>query len=351
MHGADIGEQGGSADDEHDAAGGLGGIHQQIIQVTELDLAIDEQTDDQAVHHGDSSSLSGSEEAAVDAAQDDDGHQEAPEGSAERLPAGTPAGLLTGSGQALLTNLDHDDHHQGQAHHDAGDDAAHEHIAHGDAGDGGVHHECDRGRDDDGDGRSAGHHGRGERSGEAAAVDHGGDQDNAQSSHSGRAGTGDGAEEAGNHHAHDGDAAAAVSDAVINELNQTGGNTGLGHDVAGEDEERDGQKQELCHAVIDVGRNNGELIAGIQHGENGGHTQADADGDVQKQHHKEGAKQNKVNHQSFPPSSFTQSASPCRTSTRYSMVCRIKKMQPMGRKMVNTHSGQPREEVCLPDSI
>ena len=111
---ADVGEQSGGADDEHDAAGGLAGVHQKIVQVLDLDLAVDEQAHDQAVHHGDGRRLGGGEDAAVDAAQDDDGHQKAPEGGAEGLPPFAPGGLLPGGGQALAADLDHDDDDQGQ---------------------------------------------------------------------------------------------------------------------------------------------------------------------------------------------------------------------------------------------
>ena len=302
---ADVGKQGGGADDEHDAAGGLAGVHQKIVQILDLDLAVDEQAHDQAVHHGDGRRLSGGEDAAIDAAQDDDGHQKAPEGGAEGLPPLAPGGPLPGGGQALAPDLDHDDDHQGQAHHDAGEDAAHEHVAHGHAGDGGVDHEGDGGRNDDGDGRGRCHHGRGEGGGEAAAVDHGGNQDDAQGRHRGGTGAGDGAEEAGHHHADDGDAAPPVADAVVNELDQTGGDAGLGHDVAGEHEERNGQQQELGHAVVHIGGHHGQLVAGEQHGEHGAHAQAHTDGDVQKQHHEEAAKQDQINHcrPPLPPSS------------------------------------------------
>ena len=229
-HRAHIGEQGGRADDQHDAAGGLAGVDQDIDHILHLDLTIDEDADHQTVYHGDGSRLGGGENAAVDAADDDDGHQEAPEGLTEGLPALAPGGLCLGCLDALLAALDHDDDHQGQAHHDAGNPAAHEHIAHGDAGDGGVHHECDGGRNDDGDGGGAGHQGRGEGGGEAAAVDHGGNQDNAQSRHGGGTGAGDGAEEAGHDNSHDGDAAAPMADAVISKRHQTAGDARLGHD-------------------------------------------------------------------------------------------------------------------------
>ena len=311
MDGADVSKQSGRTDDQHDAAGGLAGVNQQFAHVLPLDLAIDEHTHEQAVNHGHGSGLRRGEDAAVDAAQDDDRHQEAPESRTEGSGTLAPGGALTGCLQALLADLQHDDDDQSQAHHDAGEDAAHEHITHGDAGDGGVHNEGDGGRDNDGDGGSRCHHGGGKGSGEAAAVDHGGDQDDAQCSHGSRAGTGNRAEEASHDNADDCNTAAAMAHAVINEVDQTGRNTGLGHDVAGQHEERNGQQQELGHAVIDVGRDDGEGVVCVKHCQNGGAAQADGNGDIQQQHDKEGAEKDQVNHRSFPPLLRSGRRRPC----------------------------------------
>ena len=301
MDGADIGKQRGSADDQHDTAGGLAGVNQQLAHILPLDLAVDEHADKQAIHHGHGSCLGGGEDTAVDTAQNDDRHQEAPESRTEGSGTLAPGSPLTGSLQTALADFQHDDDDQSQTHHDAGENTAHEHITNGNAGNGGIHNEGNRGRDNDGDGRSRCHHGRGKGSGESAAVDHGRDQNDAQSSHGSRAGTGNRAEEAGHDNADDCDAAAAMAHAVINEVDQTGGNTGLGHDVAGQHEERNGQQQELGHAVIDVGRNNSERIVCVNHCQNGRGTQADCDRNVQQQHDEEGAEQNQVNHCSLPP--------------------------------------------------
>ena len=203
----------------------------------------------------------------------------------------------------LLPDLDPDDDDQGQTHHDAGDDTGHEHVAHAHAGDGGVDHEGDGGRDDDGDGRGRRHQGRGEGGGEAAGVDHGGDQDDAQSRHGGRAGAGDGAEEHGHDDADDGDAALLVAHAVVNKADQALGDARLGHHVAGDDKEGDGQQQELGHAVVDIGGDDGELVVAEEHGKHGGEAQAHRDGGVEKQQDEEAAEQNKVDHSgssSFP---------------------------------------------------
>ena len=149
-----------------------------------------------------------------------------------------------------------------------------------------------------------------------------------------------------------GDAAAPMADAVISKRHQTAGDARLGHDVAGQNKERNSQQQELCHAAVHVGRDDRQGGTAEEQGENGRHTQADGNGDIQQQHHEETAEQDQVNHTvSLPPSvsaGFTQAALLLITSTRYSIAWSTRKMEPMGSRMVNTHSGQPREKVSLP---
>ena len=298
---ADVGKQRRRADDQHDTAGGLAGVHEQLAHVLPLDLSVNDHADEQAVDNGDRSSLGRGEETAVDTAEDDDGNQEAPERSAEGLPAVTPARLFTRGLNALSANLDHDDGDQRKAHHNAGENAAHEHIADGNAGDRGVNDEGNGRRDHDGDRGGRRHQGRGKRGGEAAAVDHRGDQDDAERRDGRGAGAGDGAEEAGHDDADDGDAAADMTDAVIDKVDQSCGDAGLCHDVAGEDKERDRQQQELCHAVVDVGGDDGKAVAGKKHCENRRGAEADCNGNVEQQHHKEASEQNQINHSFIPP--------------------------------------------------
>ena len=79
-----------------------------------------------------------------------------------------------------------------------------------------------------------------------------------------------------------------MPDAVVNKGNQTLGDAGLGHDVAGEHKEGNRQEQELCHAGEEVCRDNGHFVPRIKHGQNGGQAQADRNGGVQKQENEEG---------------------------------------------------------------
>ena len=345
VNGTDVREDGSGTDDNHDGAGGLTGVHQNTGNILPLHLTINEQADDHSVDNGNCSGLSGSEDTAVDTAQNDDGNHESPEGLTEGLQALAPGSLFTGTGQALAAGLNHDQDDQSQTHHDTGDNTAHEHITNGFAGNGGVNDEGDGGGNNNRDGGCSSHHGCREVGGKAAAVDHSGDQNDTQCSDSGGTGTGNSAEETGNDDADDGDTASTVTDTVVDKANQASGDTGLGHDVTGQHEEGDGQQQELCHTAIDIGGNDGETVAGKQHGKHRGHTQADADGDVQKQQHEERAKQDNINHYASS-SSFLD-----RKSMQYSMVCSSRNTQPMGRKTVNTHSGSIKEGVRLPLAI
>ena len=311
MLGADEGKQRRRADDEHDAAGGFAGIDKNLDQLLPLDFPVDEQADQKRIHNGYGRRFRRGEDAAVDAAEDDDRDHEPPERRAEGFQPLAPGGAFTGGDDSLFVNLDHHNHNQRKAHHDARHDTGHEHLADRHAGDGGVNDEGDGRRNDDGDGGSRRHQGGRKRRGEAALVDHGGDQDDAQSRHSCGAGAGDGAEEHGDNNAYDGDAAADVADAVVNKVNQALGNAGLGHDVSGEHEERNGQKQELCHAGKQVGRNHRHLVPRIDHGQNGGYAEAHRNGGIQQQEDEKRPEENKVNHAcsaSSPPAFFAGSS-------------------------------------------
>ena len=99
------------------------------------------------------------------------------------------------------------------------------------------------------------HHSGGKGSGEAAAVDHGGDQDDAQCSHGSRAGTGDGSKEHAGHDGHVGQAAVFPAQECVSNAQQTAGNTAGSHQLAGQNEKRNGHQGEgvttcdqgLCH--------------------------------------------------------------------------------------------------------
>ena len=305
---AGVGKDRGAADDEHQTTGALGRVIQQSDDVLPLQLLIDNGADKQAVYRGHGRRLCGGEVAAVDAAEDNDGHQQTPEGALERAPHLAPALPRVGGLQVVLVRIDlhHEDH--GRAHDDAGENTGHEDIAYGNAGQGGVNHEGNARRDDDRDRGRGGDHAVRERIGEFLALDHGGDQDNAQRRHGGRAGAGNRAEEAGHDDADHRDAAAQIPKQGVDERDQPVGDAGFGHDVAREDEERNGQQQILADAAVDLPRDDVDARPVIQDGEQRGHAQRQRDGRAQKQQDDENAQHNGIGHAASPPSGLS---APC----------------------------------------
>lgn len=125
--------------------------------------------------------------------------------------------------------------------------------------------------------------------------------------HGGRAGAGDGAEEAGHNDADHCDAAAQVSQQRVNEGDQSVGDPGLRHDVAGQDEERNGQQKVFADAAIDLAGDNIDARPIIQDGQQRGHTQRQRDGCTQKQQDHKNAQHDGICHAASPP--FIMSAS------------------------------------------
>ena len=109
----------------------------------------DEDADHETVDDRDGRSLGRGEDAAVDAAEDDDRDHEPPERRAEGFQPLAPGGALPGGDDSLFVDLDHNNHNQRKAHHDARHDTGHEHLADRYAGDGGVNDEGDGRRNDD----------------------------------------------------------------------------------------------------------------------------------------------------------------------------------------------------------
>ena len=217
--GEDVGEHAGRRRDKEDGGAGAGRIDDDGLELLELDGLVHEHADDQAVHDGDSRGLGRGEDAAVDASEDDDGHQQTPEGLFEGDPAVMPAGLR----QLDEVGLAAEDESCGDkscAHNQSGDDAGLEKVADADAGgNGAVHDEGDAGRDYDAYGAGARHE-RGGEAGTVAGADHAGDHDQTQGGDGGRAGAGNRGEEAGDDDADDGEAAAQVADAGLREVDQ-----------------------------------------------------------------------------------------------------------------------------------
>ena len=298
--GQDVGKEAGAGGDEHDGGGGAGRVDEDLLEVLELYGLVHEYADDETVDHGHGRGFGGGEDAAVDAAQNDDGHQQAPEGVLEGLPALGAGGLGLPLQVHFAAHQQRRDD-QTRAHDQAGDHAGLEQVADGGVRDGAEHHEGDGGRDDDADGAGAAHQGGG-KGGGIAGLDHAGDQHQAQGGHGGRAGAGDGGEEAGHDDAHDGKAALHVTHAGLGQVDQPLGDLGLFHDVAGEDEEGDGQQHKLAggggeqegQAGHDGGH--GAARALDQHGQDAGGAQAHRNGRAGQKQDREGDKQNGSNH-------------------------------------------------------
>ena len=288
--GQDIAEQGGAHGDEHNRGGGGTGVDEDVLHLLPVDLAIDEHAHDQAIEHGDSGGLGGGEDAAIDTAQDDHGHQQAPEGILEGLQPFLAGGLGLHR-QVGLAAHEQGGHDQAQAHQQAGDDAGLEQVGDGGVSDGAVHHEGDGRGNDHADGAAGGHQSAGKGRGIARLLQSG-DHNQAQGRHGGRTGAGDGREEAGHHHADHGHAAADVAQALFRQVDEAAGDTGLLHHVAGEDEERDRQQDELAAGRgAQTGKHAHDGVQGFacalhQDSAYAGHAQADGDGcaEGQQQH-------------------------------------------------------------------
>ena len=200
-----VGEQAGRRRDEHDRRRSGDGVQKQGIKLLYPDLLIDEDPYEQSVDDGHGRRLCGGKDPSVDAAQDDNRHQQSPKG----VPECVPAFLSGGFGQSLqLAFAAHQKrrNHQPQAHQKPRKDSGQEQGSDGGVRDGTVHHKGDGGRDDHSDGSRSSHERRRE-SGLVSCLDHGRDHDESQRRHRRRTGAGDGCEETGDDDAHDGKAA------------------------------------------------------------------------------------------------------------------------------------------------
>ena len=298
--GQGVGEEARGADYEHDDCGLADGVLEEGPEVAGLELLRGE-ADDYAVYRGDGRGLGRGEEAAVDAAEDDDGHQQARNGAHEGVPALTAAGL--GQGDELAPAVgEHHGEDEEAAHEYAGDDAGGEELADALAGDGAVDDEGDARRDD-----YAYRAGGGDQGGGVVLtisnVGHCGDEYHAESGDGGRAGAGDGGEEAGDYNGDQRHAAAAVADEGAGEVDELGGYAGLVHDVAAEDEEGDGQQHELARGRVEVGGDGQEGQALVEDDGEARDAEREGYGHIHEQEQEEYAEEYEGGHQaisSFP---------------------------------------------------
>ena len=69
-------ENGRGADDHHDDGAGDEGVDHQARQVADVEIAVDDDRDEEPVDHGDGGGLGGRDPAAEDAAEDQDRHEQ-----------------------------------------------------------------------------------------------------------------------------------------------------------------------------------------------------------------------------------------------------------------------------------
>ena len=207
--GEDPGEGAGARHDHHDAAGGTDGAGQAGEQLLEVHLLIDEHAYDDGIGAGDGGGLRGGKHAGVDAAQDDEGREQGPDGVLEGGPGlGQAEGALALEAP-LVAGVDHVDDDQG-GHEQAGAGAGDQHGADGLVGGDGVEHHGDAGGDQGPEDAAGGLEGAGVIRIVAPLI-HGGDHDGADGGRGSHGGAGHGSEEHAGHDDHHG-TSATISD-------------------------------------------------------------------------------------------------------------------------------------------
>ena len=245
--------------------------------------------------------IGGGEDAAIDSAQDNDGHQQPPKRVFEGAPDRCPAHPLVGWPQIFAPGLPLYHQNQGQPHENAGDDAGYKDLAYGYAGQRGVDYEGNAGGNDNGDGGRRGDDAGGKGRAELLPLDHSGDQNHAERRHSGRAGAGYGAEKASHDNAHHGNSPAQMAQQGVNDRDQPLRDAGPGHNVAGKHEKGDGQQQIFADAAVNVRGHQGEACPVIDQGQETGQSQRQGDGRAQDQQKEKHAEHDEVGHTSAPP--------------------------------------------------
>ena len=238
-------EQGSTRYDQHDSTGCLCRIHKNVKQIFELNLTVDHHTNKQTVNNGYRCSLSWCKDTAVNSSEDDNRHQESPECIFKCIPTLFCGSFFTGWLNVVFFCLDHNDNHKSNTHQKSRNDTSHKHICNRYPCDRSVYNECDTRRYDNGDGTGGCHQCRGKRCGETALLNHSRDQNCSKCRNSCRTGTGDRSEEAGYDNTYNGDTTLFMSYAGIYKVDQSFGNTSFCHDISGQNEERDGKKQEF----------------------------------------------------------------------------------------------------------
>ncbi|MPM09256.1 hypothetical protein SDC9_55572 [bioreactor metagenome] len=267
----------------------------------QVQFPVDEGADQEAVDDSHGAGLGGGENSSVDAAEDDEGHDDGQDGifhGGEKLPAG--AGFLPGDVEPGGL----DDHHQAEHHgqQDAGAEAREEEVADGDPG---HHSEGDHGngrRDDHAEGASRRRDGGGE-GGRVALLDHGGNHDAADGGHRGRVRSADGPEECAREDGDESEPSPVAPDQGGGQFDQAAGNAPVLHEAAGQHEEGNGHEGKGVggceHALGHHDGVEGEVPEGYPR--DGGEADAHRNGDVQEDEEYEDGKHDRC-HAISPPS-------------------------------------------------
>ena len=199
----------------------------------EFDFTVDDHTYKQTIYNRYGCCFCWCKDTTVDSTEDDDRHQKSPECIFKCSPAFFCSCFFSGRLNVVFLCFQHNNNYKCNTHQDSRYDTGCKHISDGNACDGCVYNECDTRRYDDRNRARCRHQRRGERCGKSSLLYHCRNQDCAESSYSCRSGTGDCSKETCNDNTYDGDTTFFMSDAGINEVDQSFGDTGFCHDVTG----------------------------------------------------------------------------------------------------------------------
>src|SRR5216684_3003668 len=249
-----VADRGGEGDQRHHHRHRLHRAVDEERQVAPFVVAIDEHGDDEGIDAGDRAGLDRGEDAAENAAEDDDQGHQTPHRVDDDLDG---VAHRHGDAARMVAAIAHDQHEDDQrdGEQQPGHDPGHEQADHRDGAAG-------RQRIDDGVvarrheqrlDRGADRHVGGEDAGIADLL-HLRDHHRADRRGVGDRGARDAAEEAGGDDVDDREAAAHAHDADqhVGEGDEAPRHAALGHDRAGEHEERDGQHGEFADPVRDL---------------------------------------------------------------------------------------------------
>ena len=130
-------------------------------------------------------------------------------------------------------------------HQDSRYNTCHKHICDRHTCDGCIYNEGNTWRYDDRHRTCRRHQRCGKRCGETALLYHCRDQNSAKGCYCSRTGTGDCSEETGNNNAYNRDTTFFVSDAGVDKIDQSAGNSGFCHNISGQYKERNCKKKEF----------------------------------------------------------------------------------------------------------